>query len=173
MMAPDKDSGGGGRPLNANDPAAVKAFMEQMARETGKDIHGRPVAQKSDTAKGGTKPAAPFDRPKTAEQIRLEAAGLWRGDKAEKVAAFQDEIQPLKDAVRASGVSWSVFAGKANAARLGGAKDRKDSYRIALEELEKGDEAFQSHLEKLGLKKRSFDAGLVAKSMVRFLKGRR
>jgi HK97 family phage prohead protease len=77
MSAPDKD-GGGGKALDANDPVAVKAFLEEMARETGKDISGRPVAQKSvNTAVGGKAPAAPSDAPKSLEQQRLEAAGLW------------------------------------------------------------------------------------------------
>jgi hypothetical protein len=181
------NGGGGQKPLDANDPSAVKSFLEKMARETGMDLQGRPVPQAKDTAAGGSKPLTPAGGTKTLEQIRLEAAGVWEGKVAEKQAAkvkasreksaaYKDEMRPLKDALRKNGVGWVDFATKSNAAAKGGQleyKTRKGSYRVALEELKKGPEAFKAHLDSLGVKRRSVDPRQVIEDTLRFLKDRR
>ena len=112
----------------------------------------------------GSKSLDSGDKPKSLEQVRLEAAGTWdesqKDMKMQKAFDRHDELQPLKDKLREKGISWSVFAGKAASHGKTSGLSRDDSYRQAVDELEKGDDTFASHLDKIGMSqktRRSYD----------------
>ena len=100
-----KDNSCAAKPLDANDPEAVKQFLSQMKKETGLDIHGKPLP------KGSPKPSVDSpSQPKSLEQQRLEAAGVFQ-DSSEKTS--QQTVGEMKEYLRMSGIGWADFARKA------------------------------------------------------------
>lgn len=168
-FAKGNDCGGGGKaggsqqkPLNANDPEAVKAFIAQMAKETGLDIHGRPAP------KGSPRPSVdPQDRPKSLHQQRLEAAGKWSDTagaeksreqqaKFQESLAYHDDIDPLKDLLRSSGLGWGSYASQANefVRKSRGTPQqttKKEFNRKAAQAASQGDESLAKFLDEAGM----------------------
>lgn len=173
-QAPDKDGTQGGspkkeKPLDANDPKAVKEFLEKMRREAGVSAGDRPKSLEQQrleaagtwgTAKtSGRNPAAP----KSLEQQRLEAAGEWdESEGAEKDRKQQvkrldtmdrhDSMDPLKDALRSAGVGWSQYASQANDhVRQTDGVTRKQFHKKAAQAALRGPESLAKFFDESGL----------------------
>ena len=157
-----KAGGAKEKPLNANDPEAVKAFIAKMAKEAGLDIHGRP------TPKGSPRPNVdPQSKPKSLHQQRLEAAGKWSSGagadkhrdeqaKFQESVAYHDDIDPLKDLLRSSGIGWGAYANQANefVRKSKGTPQqttKKDFNRKAAQAASQGDESLAKFLDESGM----------------------
>lgn len=116
------------KPLDANDPKAVKEFLAQLAKETGKSV--------------------PRKKKKPTPQQQAAKSKATQ----EKSQQYHDDIQPLKDTLRDHGISWPAYATKANDyVRKTDGLNRKDFHREAAAAADEGPDSLKKFLNENGL----------------------